>query len=193
MISSMHSPVSLGYEWDDTTLYTPKSRFLVQRMDWSDAIPYKSLGAFDRRACLATYQYMLGVHTRNMAIKMRKLPKVEEARFLKFLPLFTAPVYADLLDSMAIFVYFFGTVARSALAFPLFERVKNFVYDLTETIVRANASILGEDPDTSRRMIHRMMIIEGGFHVPEAWFDMDDARLKHLIKTWIERFRVTMG
>jgi hypothetical protein len=55
MVSIMHSPTSLGYEWDDSLLVAPESRLLVQRMDWSDAIPYKSLDEFDRSACFATY------------------------------------------------------------------------------------------------------------------------------------------
>lgn len=162
-------------------------------MDWSDAIPYKSLDPFDRRACLATYQYMLGVHTRKLAVKLRNDAKIQDQRFVKLLPMFTAPLYADLMDSMAAFVSFFATIAKGLLHIHIYERVNNFVYDLAETLVRANGSIIHENIETSRTAIHQMMILQGGFNVPDEWFNVDDTKLKQLMDRWMDVFRVTMG
>jgi hypothetical protein len=73
--------------------------------------------------------------------------------------MFTAPLYADLMDSISIFVYFVAATAKGLLDPVVFEKLETFVYGLASTLVRANGRLLHEDFETSRTMIHKMMIV----------------------------------
>jgi hypothetical protein len=193
MVSIMHSPAKIGYEWAGKSIVTPESRLLVQRMDWSDSIPYKSLDAFDQRACLASFQYTLGTHTRNLSLRLKNNRMLEDERWRRFLPMFTAPLYADLMDSISIFVSFVATTAKHILEPSVFEQLKQFVMAVATTLVRANGRMLHEDFEISRTMIQKMMIVQGGFCVPDSWFNVDDALLKNLFDSWIGALSETMG
>jgi hypothetical protein len=188
IVHVLNRPVQLRYEIEGLAkpVTTQASNLLLQRMDWSEGLPAKSMDPFLVRAYAAQRGTYLGYHARQPVMADTVLPQ------------YTSVALNDLLETLAVLWRGMTKLAKTNAPLGMFVTAADVMFlqvkleEMIATVSVAMAGQLGVHLDASRaseanELIADKVLVEGGWNVPDSWFAADDALLLSVMGEYTTR------